>query len=81
MAYRAHTVKTTIYPMRVHGSIARHPTVPACVRWLHAAGPWAGGDGCVEDRTLPHLLRPTLATLRVHVHTLAAAATSKVTPT
>ena len=73
MAYRANTAKTTIYPKRVCESTARHPTVPTCGRWLHALRPWAGGDGRVEDRTLPHLLRPRLAYLRVHMHTLAAA--------
>ena len=81
MAYRAHTVKTTVYPMRVLGSIARHPTVPACGRWLHAAGPWAGGDGCVEDRPLPHVLRLRQASTRHHPPQRATAATSKQTPT
>ena len=62
----------------------RDHRVSPCVRRvrprLHALGPWAGGDGRVEDRTLPHLLWPRLASLRVHMHTLAAAATSVVTP-
>ena len=81
MAYRANTAKSTVYPKRVCETTARHPAVPACDRWLHALGPWAGGDGRVEDRTLPHLLRPRLASLRVHMHTLAAAASSMLTPT
>ena len=80
MAYRANTAKSTVYPKRVCETTARHPVVPACGRWLHTAGPWVGGDGRVEDRTLPPLLRPWLASLRVHMHTLAAAATSVVTP-
>ena len=80
MAYSAHPVKFTVYPRRVYETTARHPTVLACGCWLHVLGSWPGGDGRVEDRTLPHLLRPRPASLREYVHTLTAAATGMLTP-
>ena len=78
--YSANTVKLTVYPKRVYDTTARHPTVPTRGRWLHVLGSWPGGDGRVEDRTLPHLLRPRPASLREYVHTLSAAATGMLTP-
>ena len=76
MAYRANTVKSTVYPTRVYETTARHPTIPACYRWLHALGTWAGGDGHIEDPALTHHLRPWPASLHMHMRKLAAAATS-----